>query len=148
LNLKWFTTAALSEGVGLKAVQFTIRPSICIAHMAHNHPIRQGFDPLGGCQCLLYWTKLVCRAKLVCHMQQAPLRSHRSKPRVRAHTLPHELGNTPVHMSLPITERSQSADLKIAFACRGRAVGRGTASRTGVLGPESLCCKASMHARG
>ena len=32
LNLKWFTTAADSEGVGLKAEQFTIRPSTCAQH--------------------------------------------------------------------------------------------------------------------
>lgn len=31
LNLKWFTTAADSDGVGLKAEQFTMRPSICRA---------------------------------------------------------------------------------------------------------------------
>ena len=29
LNLKWFTTAADRDGVGLKAEQFTIKPSIC-----------------------------------------------------------------------------------------------------------------------
>lgn len=32
LNLKCFTTAADREGVGLKAVQLTISPSICEAH--------------------------------------------------------------------------------------------------------------------
>ena len=31
LNLKWFTTAADSDGVGLKAEQLTMRPSICRA---------------------------------------------------------------------------------------------------------------------
>lgn len=39
LNLKWFTTAADSEGVGLKAEQFTIRPSICTRHHATGSPL-------------------------------------------------------------------------------------------------------------
>ena len=37
LNLKWFTTAADSEGVGLKAEQLTMRPSICRAHIQLRH---------------------------------------------------------------------------------------------------------------
>ncbi len=37
LNLKWFTTAADSDGVGLKAEQFTMRPSICRANIASGH---------------------------------------------------------------------------------------------------------------
>ena len=46
LNLKWFTTAADSDGVGLKAEQFTMRPSICSAQTPSSLALVQLVAPL------------------------------------------------------------------------------------------------------
>ena len=80
LNLKWFTTAADSEGVGLKAEQFTIRPSTCAQHVLVQWRCERQYICIGG----KHFTDFASSPSLL-RLGHAPV-AHRHDGLVRLHT--------------------------------------------------------------